>query len=63
MIEKEQQEPIDDAQDERVLTVRVPVAQYRTVRTVAVTQDMANAEVIIWAIELLERYVAGGGAR
>lgn len=48
---------------DRALSVRLPIGQYRTVRTVAVTKDMTNAEVIAWAVELLDRYVQGGGER
>jgi len=60
---REEEKEHDDAQDERVLTVRVPVAAYRVVRTIAVTTDKSNADVIAWAIELLEKHVAAGGAR
>jgi hypothetical protein len=47
----------------RVLCVRVPVAQFRVVRRVAVTHDLKNSEVITWAIELLDRHVRSGGER
>ncbi|MGA3122623.1 MAG: hypothetical protein ABSF69_17800 [Polyangiaceae bacterium] len=52
-----------DSGEARALCVRLPLAQYRLVRTIAVTRDMANAAVISWAVELLERYVDAGGVR
>ena len=53
----------NEEQDDRVLSIRLPVDRYRVVRTIGVTRDLNNAEVVVWAIELLERHVAAGGAR
>ena len=48
---------------DRALSVRLPTGLYRTLRTIAVTRDLKNGEVIAWAIELLDRYVQSGGER
>jgi hypothetical protein len=47
----------------RALCVRLNAQRYRAIRTIAVSNDLTNAEVISWAMELLERYVAAGGER
>ena len=52
-----------DTKDTRMLTVRLPRKAYRMLRRIAGDRELKNGEVVVWALEVLERYVAGGGAR
>lgn len=51
----------DDTTRRRTIAVKLPRTYYRTVRRIAAEHELANAQVICWAIDLLTRYAADGG--
>jgi len=47
----------------RSLCVTVPGTCHRAVRRIGLDHGLNNADVVVWALELLQRYTADGGTR
>ena len=51
----------NEEHDTRALSIHLPLDTYRSLRKIAVSNDLKNSDVVEWAMRLLETHVQEGG--